>query len=190
MKKSNEEDVAAPKHECHFITARIHHIDSGTQERMIDDIDSLLKDKSERFKLLVVDSPVTHYRCEYIGRAMLPERQQKLYKFMRRLVTIAHTYNIVVVVTNHINTTPNSRKMSGRPAGGNVMGHAATYSIRLWTLNQAIYHATIVNSPYHPSNSTAFYISEKGLVDDNPSADDLPDGDLYLDFDWESFLGM
>ena len=93
---------------------------------------------------------------------------------MRRLVAIARTYNIVVVITNHINTTPNSRRMSGRPAGGNVMGHAATYSIRLWTLNQFVYHATIVSSPYHPRNDTTFYIDAKGLVDDNPNADDLP----------------
>jgi DNA repair protein RadA len=78
--------------------------DSKTQEQIIDDIDRLLK--TERFKLLVVDSPVTHYRSEYIGRAMLPARQQKLYRFMRRLVMIAHTYNIAVVVTNQINTTP------------------------------------------------------------------------------------
>ena len=45
--------------------------DSDQQEQAIDKIDSLLtnKDKTERFKLLVVDSPVTHYRSEYIGRA-------------------------------------------------------------------------------------------------------------------------
>ena len=49
-----------------------------------------------------------------------------------------------------------------------------------------IYYATIVGSPYHAWNDTTFYISEKGLVDNNPNADDLPDDDLYLDF--ESFL--
>ena len=108
--------------------------DSDQQERMIDDIDSLLKNKSERFRLLVVDSPVTHYRSEYIRRENLPTRQQKLYKFIRRLVTIAHTYNIAVVVTNHINTTPDSREIFGnRPIGGHAMGHAVTYSVGLWT---------------------------------------------------------
>lgn len=73
---------------------------SKQQEQVIDKIDSLLKDKgkTERFKLLVVDSPVTHYRSEYIGPAKLPERQQKLYKFMRRLVAISRDYNIAIVV--------------------------------------------------------------------------------------------
>jgi Rad51 len=46
--------------------------DSGQQKLIVDNIDTLLKNKIERFKLLVVDSPVTHYRSEYIGRAMLP----------------------------------------------------------------------------------------------------------------------
>ena len=149
--------------------------DSHTQERIMDDIDSLLKDKTnERFKLLVVDSPVTHYRSEYIGRENLPKRQQKLFWFMRRLVKLAYTYNIAVVVTNHINTTPNSKKMSGKPAGGNVMGHAVTYRVRFCTANRSIYYATIVNSPYHPHNTKSFYISAKGLVDDNPNANYFP----------------
>jgi hypothetical protein len=54
------------------------------------------------------------------------------------------------------------------------MGHAVTYSVRFWTANCSIYHATIVSSPYHPQNTETFYISRKGLVDDNPSAADLP----------------
>jgi DNA repair protein RadA len=162
-----------------IIIREVHNLE--TQERIVDDIDALLKDKTKRFKLLVVDSPVTHYRSEYIGRAKLPERQQRLYRFVRRLETIAHTYNVAVVVTNHINTTPNW-KIYARPVGGNVMGHTVTYSIRLWTGNRSVHYATIVNSPYHRRDSKTFYISEKGLVDDNPSAD-LPIVSL-LDFDF------
>jgi len=93
---------------------------------------------------------------------------------MRRLVKVAHTYNIAVVVTNHINTTANSRRMSGKPAGGNAMGHAATYRVRFWTDNRSVYYATIVNSPYHPQNTKTFYIGEEGLQDDNHNADYLP----------------
>jgi DNA repair protein RadA len=37
------------------------------------------KNSERKFKLLVVDSPITHFRSEYIGRAMLPERQQKVF---------------------------------------------------------------------------------------------------------------
>ena len=107
---------------------------------------------------------------------------------MCRLVKIAHEYNIAVVVTNHINRIPHSKEKFCRPVGGNVMGHAATYSVRIWTGNRSIYYATIVNSTYHPPNYTTFYISKKGLVDDNPNADDLPNEESFLDIDLESFL--
>jgi DNA repair protein RadA len=140
--------------------------ESETQERIVDKVDSLLEDKTERFKLLVVDSPVTHYRSEYIGLPMLRTRQQKIYRFMRRLVNIAQDYNIAVVVTNQINTTPDSQEMFGNPIGGNAMRHAVTYGVRLSTHPGGLIHyATIVHSSYHPQKDTVFYIREKGLVD-------------------------
>lgn len=139
----------------------------------------------ERFKLLVVDSPVTHYRSEYLGRAKLPERQQRIQKFIRRLVKIGHTYNLAIVVTNHINPTQNYIKMSVKAAGGNIMGHAVTYRVQLWSGNNSIFYARKVGSPYHPQKTKSFYISAKGLVDDDPSAVDLPP---LSTFDWDSFL--
>jgi DNA repair protein RadA len=142
--------------------------DSDQQDRIVNNLDSLLQNKTERFKLLIVDAPVTHYRSEYIGRAMLPERQQKLFRFMRRLVKIAHEYNIAVVVTNQINTTPTSQKIySDGPIGGNAMSHAATYGVRLSTLPGGLIHyARILHSPYHPEKENVFYIRDKGVVDD------------------------
>jgi hypothetical protein len=79
--------------------------------------------------------------------------------------------------------------MSVKAAGGNIMGHAVTYRVRLWTLNQGIYHATIVSSPYHPQNTKSFYIGEEGLVDDNPSADELPTIS-FLGFDLEGEVDL
>jgi DNA repair protein RadA len=80
-------------------------------------------------------------------------------------VTIAQTYNIAVVVTNQINTAPDSESIHqhGR-IGGNAMSHAVTYSVHLLTNNQINYHA-IVKSPYHPWDSKIFYIRAEGLVD-------------------------
>jgi hypothetical protein len=51
------------------------------------------------------------------------------------------------------------------PIGGNAVSHGVTYDIRLSTYNQLIHYATIVKSPYHPLNSTAFYINTKGVAD-------------------------
>ena len=115
----------------------------------------------------MVDSPVTHYRAEYIGLPKRSEQHQKIYKFIRRLATIARAYNIAVVVTNHINMAPDSRKTyPDGPIGGPAMSHAVTYGVRLSTHPGGLIHyAAILRSPYHPQKDTVFYIREKGLDD-------------------------
>jgi DNA repair protein RadA len=107
-------------------------------------------------------------RSEYIGRAVLPMRQQKIYRFMRRLVRIAQTYNIAVVVTNQVNTVRNSQtRYHDTPVGGNAMRHAVTYGVCLSTHPGGLIHyARILHSPYHPEKDTVFYIRDKGVVDD------------------------
>ena len=45
--------------------------DTTQQEQIIENVKLLISkntDNPNKFKLLVVDSPVTHYRSEYIGR--------------------------------------------------------------------------------------------------------------------------
>ena len=91
-------------------------------------------ENSRIVKLIVVDSPVALYRSEYVGRKMLSERQQKLYKFMMCLVQLSQKYNLAVVVTNQATTVPDStmdQDESSKPYGGNVMGHATSYGIHL-----------------------------------------------------------
>jgi DNA repair protein RadA len=144
--------------------------DTTQQEQIIENVKLLISkntDNPNKFKLLVVDSPVTHYRSEYIGRSMLPMRQQKLFRFMRLLLKLAHVHDMAVVITNQINTTPNSRAIySDRPIGGNAVNHAVTYGVRLSTSNGLIRHAMILISPYHPQKDAIFYIREKGVEDD------------------------
>jgi DNA repair protein RadA len=97
---------------------------------------------------------------------MLTERQQKLFRFMHGLKTIAQNHNLAVIVTNQINTKPDSQRINPHgPVGGNTVSHTVTYGVSLSTNNQLIHYATIVKSPYHPSNSTTFRIGAKGLED-------------------------
>jgi DNA repair protein RadA len=146
-------------------------MDSLQQEQLIKNINSSLanvKDSKERkFKLVVVDSPIAHYRAEYLGRAMLPQRQQRLYRFMHSLKEIAYRYRIAVVVTNQVNTSPNSNtSYSHKPVGGHVMAHSVTYAVRLQSTNDGFIHtARIVVSPYHPPEKAYFAINKNGLTD-------------------------
>src|SRR5215831_15703580 len=99
---------------------------------------------------------------------MLRTRQQKIYRFIRRLVKISQDYNVAVVVTNQVNTVRNSQtRYDDTPVGGNAMRHAVTYGVCLSTHpGGLIQYARILHSSYHPEKNTVFYIRDKGVVDD------------------------
>jgi DNA repair protein RadA len=127
-------------------------------------------ENSRRVKLIVVDSPVALNRSEYVGRKMLSERQQKLYKFMMSLMQLSQKYNLAVVVTNYATTVPDStmdQDESCKPYGGNVMGHATSYGIHLSRIatETGIFRAQLVKSSYHPWGEVSFMIKSHGILD-------------------------
>ncbi len=52
--------------------------------------------QEEKIKLLVVDSILSHFRGEYIGRESLSERQQRLNSHLHKLLRIAQALNLAV----------------------------------------------------------------------------------------------
>jgi DNA repair protein RadA len=125
----------------------------------------------ERFKvkLLIVDSVISLHRAEFIGRGTLANRQQRLNYLIHRLLRLAEVFNIAVVVTNQVQSKPDTFFGDPtRPAGGNVIAHACTYRIYLKKSGpQRI--ATMVDSPYHPYSDIRFQITEKGIEDPTPT---------------------
>jgi len=116
-------------------------------------------------KLLIVDSIISLHRAEFIGRGTLANRQQRLNRLVHRLLRLAEIFNIAVVVTNQVQSKPDTFfGDSTRPAGGNVIAHACTYRIYLKKSGpQRI--ATIVDSPCHPYSDTRFQVTENGVED-------------------------
>jgi DNA repair protein RadA len=116
--------------------------------------------KKNNVRLLIVDSPITNYKAEYRGRAMLTERRQKLYKFMQRLHEISQIYEIAVVVTDHLHDNTSGSK---KPPGSAVMTRTITYGIHVHRLGVGLscIGATMVASPYHQQNFVKFCITER-----------------------------
>jgi len=134
------------------------------QEQAIEDLFPILEQRE--IKLLIVDSIISHYRSEFTGRSSLPERQHRLYKFMRTLARIAEIYDVAVVVTNQVQPSQDSfNKDSTIPTGGNVMAHGSTYRIQFCGTGY-LRTAKLVNSPYHPPAYGRFIIYEGGIGDD------------------------
>ena len=125
--------------------------------------------KEENVKLMVVDSILSHFRGEYIGRESLSERQQRLNSHLHKLLRIAQALNLAVVVTNQVQANPQAFFGDPmRPAGGNIMAHASTHRIMLKKASQGLRVAKVIDSPYLPESETYFQITEKGVEDAVP----------------------
>jgi DNA repair protein RadA len=138
---------------------------SAHQELIVEEAGSVIEDNNAR--LIIVDSAVAHYRAEFIGRATLSDRQQRLNRFMHILVRIAETYQVAVLVTNQIQASPDAYFGDAiRPTGGHVLAHTSTYRIYLKRSGKNRI-ARMVDSPYHAEREILFTLSNSGISDVN-----------------------
>ena len=117
-------------------------------------------------KLVIMDSMIGHFRGEYIGRGTLAERQQKLGSCLSKLLRVAEAFNISVVLTNQVLSTPDT--MYGdpnKPTGGHVMAHACTHRVFLRKGRKNTRLARVIDSPSLPEEKIRFAITAAGIVD-------------------------
>jgi len=116
-------------------------------------------------KLVVIDSVISLHRAEFAGRGTLADRQQRLNSMLHKIIRLAEIYNIAVVITNQVQSSPDT--FFGDPtkaAGGNVLGHASTYRIYLRKSGENRI-AKMIDSPYHPYSDARFTVNERGTDD-------------------------
>ena len=138
---------------------------SSHQELIVGELGAQVRNLGVR--LVIVDSAVAHYRAEFLGRGTLSERQQRLNRFMHSLVRTAEVYNLAVVVTNQVQSSPDT--FFGDPTratGGHVVAHTSTYRIYVKKSGKNRV-ARMVDSPYHAEREIVFVLNEKG-IDDPP----------------------
>jgi DNA repair protein RadA len=138
---------------------------SAHQEIIINETSKFIE--KEGIRLIIVDSAVAHFRAEFLGRGTLSDRQQRLNRFMHQLVRTAEIYNVAIVVTNQVHSSPD--QFFGdptKPTGGHVVAHTSTYRIYLRKAGKNRI-ARMVDSPYHEDREVAICLNEKG-VDDLP----------------------
>lgn len=145
-----------------IIVARAFNSDH--QILIVEKIDEMIKEKN--IKLIIVDSIISHFRAEYLGRESLPVRQQSLNQHLHRLLRIAEIYNIPIVVTNQVIAAPDAFfGPSDKPAGGHVLAHLSTNRVFLRKSKKSTRIARVIDSPYLPEGECVFQITEKGIED-------------------------
>ena len=76
---------------------------------------------------------IIFFSTDYTGRSELASRQQTLGKFLRRLLILADSYGVAVVLTNQVSANPDGNAYGDNKIaiGGNIMAHASTTRIKL-----------------------------------------------------------
>ncbi|HVY01238.1 MAG TPA: DNA repair and recombination protein RadA [Candidatus Nanoarchaeia archaeon] len=139
---------------------------SDHQMLLVDKVTELIKD-GQPIKLVIIDSLTAHFRAEFAGRGQLADRQHKLNRYLHQLMRLAEQHNIAIYLTNQVMANP--AMMFGDPTtaiGGNIVGHASTYRIYLRRGKQGSRVAKLIDSPNLPDNETVFYVTTKGVKDE------------------------
>ncbi|EAS03986.1 meiotic recombination protein DMC1, putative (macronuclear) [Tetrahymena thermophila SB210] len=122
------------------------------------------------FALLVVDSIMANFRCDFSGRGDLSERQQALGKFMSRLQRMAAEFNIAVIITNQVMADPSGAMTGGaipqpKPIGGHILAHASTQRLFMKKKTDNIRKVKLVDSPYLQDKEVDIMVSDRGVGD-------------------------
>ena len=126
-------------------------------------------------KLVIVDSMISHFRGEYIGRGTLAERQQKIGSALGNLLRVAEAFNVAVVLTNQVQATP--AVMFGdpnKPTGGHVMAHACNHRVYIRKGRKNTRLIQVIDSPYLPEERVRIAITEAGVTDSDGSYPSYP----------------
>lgn len=143
----------------------VRSFNSDHQMLLAEKIEDLIKD-GLNVKIVIVDSLISHFRSEFIGRGTLADRQQKLSKHVHALLKLATKYNIAVYFTNQVMSKPDT--FFGDPTqaiGGHVLHHASTYRVYLRRGKKGTRVAKLVDAPALADAECVFTVTSSGIQD-------------------------
>lgn len=117
-------------------------------------------------RLLIVDSVISHFRAEYIGRGTLSDRQGQLGTHLNDLLSFARANNSVVYVTNQVQARPDA--FFGDPniaTGGNVMGHFNAYRLYMRRGKAGKRVVRLNKAPDRGEGECVVELTEQGVTD-------------------------
>ena len=122
--------------------------------------------EEEKIKLIIVDSLMSLFRAEFMGRGALNERQQKLNQHIHKLQRLADANSLAVYITNQVMDNPGI--LFGdptQPVGGNIVAHAATTRLYVRKSKEDKRIVRLVDSPNMPEGEAVIKITPNGIRD-------------------------
>ncbi|KAI9480482.1 MAG: meiotic recombinase Dmc1 [Benjaminiella poitrasii] len=142
---------------------------SDQQMDLICELAAHFADQRGSYRLLVIDSIISLFRCDYSGRGELADRQQKLNQMLSRLTKISEEYNIAVFLTNQVSSDPGAGMTfvadPKKPVGGHILAHASSTRIYLRKGRGDERVAKLYDSPDMPESEASYCINSGGIVD-------------------------
>jgi len=138
---------------------------SNHQTVLLENADEVIKENNIR--LIIIDSVMSHFRSEYLGREMLAPRQQQLNKHLHKLIRLARAFNAAAVITNQVMAQPDVffAKVV-QPVGGHIMGHTSHSRVFLRKGRNNVRIAKLTVSPFLPEGEAPLRITERGIESD------------------------
>jgi len=147
------------------------------QAMLIKALDVILTDNY--VILVIVDGMLSHLRNEYIGREMLGPRQGSLGAMLGRLLSIADSYKIPVIVTNQVQGNVTGYGPKFTPAGGHVMAHACTHRVMIKTKSRNAREVQVIDSPnISDAESVRVTITVAGITDEDGSLGEIMEEEI------------
>jgi meiotic recombination protein DMC1 len=140
---------------------------SEHQNELLTNLSAKFCEEPGRYKILIIDSIISLFRTDFVGRGELGERQQKLNQFLSRLTRIAEEYNVAVFITNQMMADPGASLSfvadPKKPIGGHVLAHASTTRVYLRKGRNETRVAKIYDSPDMPEAEAVYAITNGGI---------------------------
>ncbi len=144
----------------------VRALNSDHQMLLAERIGDLITKEKLPVRLIIIDSLMSLYRSDYLGRAQLANRQQKLNKHIHMLQRLADTYNVAVYVTNQVMAKPDTFFGDPtEPIGGHIVAHGMNPRVYLRKGKKGTRVAKLIDSSYLPEAEIVFKITEKGIED-------------------------
>jgi DNA repair protein RadA len=142
----------------------VRAITTEQQILTIERADKLIVEKN--IKLIIVDSLMSLFRSEFVGRGALNERQGKINQHLHKLQMLADKYKLAIYITNQVMDNPGI--LFGDPTtpiGGNILAHAATTRLYLKKSKEEKRIVRLVDSPSMPEGECVMKITTMGMKD-------------------------